>query len=485
MKIAKQDELQNWKENKVYTQVFDQGQPRISTMWIGTEKEGVAKARLVAKGYQDKSADSIRSDSPTCSKEGLRIVLGIIASYGWTCRSMDIKTAFLQSKPIERVVFVEPPPEAKVPSGHIWKLLKCVYGLTDASRSWYLTVKNQLNKLGAVASKLDEAIYTWHFEGKLHGIIATHVDDFCFAGSKMFQTSVIDKIYKIFKVKSEEVNEFRYLGLDVKKKRGEITLGQDEYMKKLKPISIVNRHNEEEISDEEVSEVRKGVGKLNWGSTQTRPDLSFDVSAMSSAIKQKNVECIKQLNRIIKKAKKEKSQIVIPDLGNLENIKLVGYSDASFANLGDGGSQGGYIIFVVGDNKKYMPIAWQSRRIRRVVKSTLAAETLAMVDLAEACVFYRKLLLELLNLQNVKENIPIICNTDNSSLFDATHSTTQIQDKRLRIEMSILREMLNKGELKSMRWIPTDLQIADSLTKKGVPSFKILGYISEPKESLV
>ena len=51
--------------------------------------------------------------------------------------------------------------------------------------------------------------------------------------------------------------------------------------------------------------------------------------------------------------------------------------------------------------------------------------------------------------------------------------------------MSILREMLNKGELKSMKWIPTDLQIADSLTKKGVPSFKILGYVSEPKESLV
>ena len=231
--------------------------------------------------------------------------------------------------------------------------------------------------------------------------------------------------------------------------------------------------------------MRKGVGQLNWGSTQTRPDLSYDVSQMSSAIKQKKVECIKQLNRIIKKAKKEKSQIVIPDLGSLENIKLVGFSDASFANLKDGGSQGGYIIFVVGDNKKYMPIAWQSRRIRRVVKSTLAAETLAMVDLAEACVFYRKLLLELLNLKDAKENIPIICKTDNSSLFDAVHSTTQILDKRLRIEISILREMLNKSELKSIRWISTDSQIADSLTKKGVPSFKILGYVSEPKESLV
>ena len=119
MKIVKQEELQSWKENNVYTQVLDQGQSRISTRWIGTEKDGLAKARLVIKGYQDMSADDIRSDSPTCSKEGLRIVLGVIASYGWTCRSMDIKTAFLQSRPIQRVVLFNPPPEANVPSGYI------------------------------------------------------------------------------------------------------------------------------------------------------------------------------------------------------------------------------------------------------------------------------------------------------------------------------------------------------------------------------
>ena len=34
-----------------------------------------------------------------------------------------------------------------------------------------------------------------------------------------------------------------------------------------------------------------------------------------------------------------------------------------------------------------MPIARQSKCIRRVVKSTLAEETLAMIDLAEACIF--------------------------------------------------------------------------------------------------
>ena len=119
----------------------------------------MVKARLVAKGFQDVDVENIRNDSPSCSKEGLRIALGILSSYGWTCRSMVIKTAFLQSKQIDRLVYLEPPHEAKVP--------KCVYGLTDASRSWYLTVKGELLKLGAIASKLDEVIFTWYCGYKL------------------------------------------------------------------------------------------------------------------------------------------------------------------------------------------------------------------------------------------------------------------------------------------------------------------------------
>ena len=35
--------------------------------------------------------------------------------------------------------------------------------------------------------------------------------------------------------------------------------------------------------------------------------------------------------------------------------------------------------------------------------------------------------------------------------------------------------MIDKREIAKIAWIPTDRQIADVLTKKGVPSFKILG----------
>ena len=124
-----------------------------------------------------------------------------------------------------------------------------------------------------------------------------------------------------------------------------------------------------------------------------------------------NAECLRCINRTIKKAKKEKSQILIPDLGNPKLLQIVAYSDASFANLMDGGSQGGHIIFLMGENGQYMPISWQSKRIKRIVKSTLAAETLAMVDLAEACLFYHSLIIELLQLEDDPTNIKISCKT--------------------------------------------------------------------------
>ena len=45
-------------------------------------------------------------------------------------------------------------------------------------------------------------------------------------------------------------------------------------------------------------------------------------------LKQENVEYLKQANRAVKK----KFQIDIPNLGNLEQLKIVAYSDASFDN---------------------------------------------------------------------------------------------------------------------------------------------------------
>ena len=40
-------------------------------------------------------------------------------------------------------------------------------------------------------------------------------------------------------------------------------------------------------------------------------------------------------------------------INDLENSHIVGYNDASFENLPDGGSQGRYIIFLKSSNDTY------------------------------------------------------------------------------------------------------------------------------------
>ena len=338
-------------------------------------------------------------------------------------------------------------------------------------------------------SKHDEALFTLHPQGSkqhLHGIILTHVDDFCWAGSKMFEKCVIDGIRKSFKVKSEENSNFKYVGLDIFQRQDALLLEQENYVQLMSPISFDNkRSNEDKMSTSEITEVRKRIGQLNWLATQTRPDLSYDISELSSYLKNGTVESIRQVNKIIKKAKRVKSQLVIPNLGDLCDLQIVAYGDSSFSNLSDGGSQGGHIIFLVGSNNEYFPLSWQSRRIRRLCKSTQAAETLALVDLAEACVYYRKFILDFLGIKDIVRNIPITCKTDNNGLYDSIHSSTQILDKRLRLEMGILREMLSRGEINSIDLIPTDKKVADTLTKKGVASYKVMGHVANPKLPLV
>ena len=67
-------------------------------------------------------------------------------------------------------------------------------------------LREELLKSGAVVSKYDQAIFTWYFGDKLHGIIVTHVDDFCFAGLETFQAKVIERLRHLFKIKSEEIS---------------------------------------------------------------------------------------------------------------------------------------------------------------------------------------------------------------------------------------------------------------------------------------
>ena len=57
------------------------------------------------------------------------------------------------------------------------------------------------------------------------------------------------------------------------------------------------------------------------------------------------------------------------------------------ANLPNGANQGGFIIFLANQTQSSCPISWASGKVKRILKSRLAAETLAMVEAADTAYF--------------------------------------------------------------------------------------------------
>ncbi|KAK4319794.1 hypothetical protein Pmani_009312 [Petrolisthes manimaculis] len=80
---AKEKEISNWRDNEVYEEVEDVGQGALSVRWVVTEKvvdgQTVVKARLVARGFEEETGN-LRKDSPTCSKEAVRLALSVAAT---------------------------------------------------------------------------------------------------------------------------------------------------------------------------------------------------------------------------------------------------------------------------------------------------------------------------------------------------------------------------------------------------------------------
>ena len=84
---------------------------------------------------------------------------------------------------------------------------------------------------------------------------------------------------------------------------------------------------------------------------------------------------------------------------------------------------------------------WQSPKLRRIVKSAIAAETLIQVDCAEACYWIGSLVNEIIYADHTKQAVPVIqCNTDSHQLYDAVHSIRLIREIR---EIKVCLKNLN------------------------------------------
>ena len=209
---AKLSEIQNWKNFNVFTEIDNNRQIKISTRWVITTKGPNIKARLVSKGFQEQHNYPI--DSPNVSKSTLRIMLSLSTMFKWTCKTTDVKAAFLHSHATDREIYLEPSPESNS-SGKLWKLNKAVYGLTDAARQWFDRVKDAFLSLKCTQSKYEPDLFFWYDSNKLQGMTVIHVDDFIHAGTEAFEKQVLNNLQKFFEIGKTVETSFKYIGLNI------------------------------------------------------------------------------------------------------------------------------------------------------------------------------------------------------------------------------------------------------------------------------
>ena len=375
-----------------------------------------------------------------------------------------MKTAFLQGHKIEQSVFLRPLPEAN--TSNLWHLRKCVYGLADAPREFYLRLREELTNLNMEPCSLDQGLFTYAPDGVLSGILICHVDDILFGGTEQFCTEVIPSLENTFEIGSRSSSSFVYIGISLKQLSDcNILVNQKSFTDSIRYLEIPkDRKNTEPVTEAERTQLRAVIGQLNWISGVSRPDLSFDVCQLSSNVKHAKVSDMIYANKVIKRAQMEPLSVSIPSL-DLNKVYITTYADASFNNLPDSGSQGGNIIFLT-DGKQATPLQWTSTRIKRVVRSTLCAEALSASNACDSSLYLAKLVQQILR----KDKLSFVrCITDNRSLHEAISTTKPSSEQRLRLDISALREMKQRKEV-DFCWVKGQEQLSDCLTKKGASS---------------
>ena len=119
--------------------------------------------------------------------------------------------------------------------------------------------------------------------------------------------------------------------------------------------------------------------------------------------------------------------------------------------------------FLKGEKGKASPLVWTSNKLKHVVKSPKAAETLSIQLAAEYAFLLKSFLIEVYKIDNT--HIPVISIIDNLSFHESMYSTNVIDDKRLYINTCSMHDMLSRNEISDVKLTSLQDQLVDCLTK--------------------
>ncbi|KAG7303823.1 hypothetical protein JYU34_010719 [Plutella xylostella] len=472
---AMQDEYQSFLDNKCWNLAEPiEGQKPVRCKWVFKKKYGLDgkllryKARLVAKGYTQKyGLDYDETFSPVIRHSTLRSLFAVAAEFEMDINHLDVKTAFLNGDLKENVYMEQPEGfQVKGSEGKVYKLNKAIYGLKQASRSWYEKITDVLlNKLKFCRLSSEPCVFFQKNDDELM-ILALYVDD-------ILLFTVPNSKQKI-KIKQQLMNEFemkdlgevhQFLGMRVAKNSEGIFLDQTMYIEKIlerfgmqdckpavTPMETKHKLEKATISDANL-EYRNLVGCLMYLSVCTRPDITHAVSVLSQFNDCYNLSHWKAAKRVLRYLKGTLNYKLKFTKSGLD---VKGYVDADWASCEiDRRSYTGY-VFKLGNSV----ISWESRKQRTVALSSTEAEYMAISDSCKEALFIRTLLYELLG----KFSKILIHNDSQSAQKLCKNMMFHARTKHIDVRHHFIRDVIARNII-NLCFMPTNDMPADFMTK--------------------
>lgn len=413
------------------------------------------KARFVAGGHRDRRKDFLVHSSQTVQPWSTRLLLSLSEMYDFELWVADVRQAYLQTEePLGRDVFIRNvPPEFNLKPDEAIQLVKPLYGLSESGDLWHATLDRHHRKelrMHPLAS--DQALFTEHTDGTLSGLSALYVDDLLRAGTNAFRERCRATAKKFDTTEKDSV-PFEFTGFNIERLQdGRLAVSQNRYLRKL----------EELPEDADFHAFRSMRMRLAW-LANSRPDVLFEIATLAQVtldnFKVEKRNFIKRLNRAIRYAITHRVPLIISKL-DPKTVKVVGYSDASFANNHDLSTQLGYIILLVDGMDNSVPLVFKSYKSRRITRSAMAGEVIAFADMSDAAVTINKELSSILG-----HIVPLQLLTDSKCLFDVISKGSRTSEKRLMLDIAVAREQFRVSDVSDIGLVRSASNLADGLTK--------------------
>ncbi|KAJ9545825.1 hypothetical protein OSB04_025532 [Centaurea solstitialis] len=374
---------------------------------------------------------------------------------------MDVKTAFLNGKLTEDVYmqqlegFVDPKNPDKV-----CKLLKSIYGLKQASRSWNLHFDVRIKEFGFTKSEFEPCVYT-KFSGSIVTFLVLYVDDILLIGNDVpTLQSVKTWLSKCFQMK--DLGEAAYiLGIKIYRNRSRrlIGLSQSTYIDKILKRFRMNESKKEfipmqhdivlskaqcPVSSEDQDKMKSvpyasAIGSIMYAMLCTRPDVAYSISVTSKYQQNPGEAHWVAVKNILKYMRRTKEMFLV--FGGSEDEISSGY------------------VFTLNGGA----ISWKSSKQDTIADSTIETEYIAASDAAKEAVWLRNFISDIRVVASISRPIDIYC--DNSgAVAQAKEPREHHKSRHVLRKYHLIREIIGRGDVRICK-IPTDENVADPLTK--------------------